>query len=40
MPLHGLHLCSAGTHPSGEIMGAPGYDGAHTLLDECVKAKQ
>lgn len=32
MPVKGLYLCGAGTHPGGGVMGAPGYNGAHAIL--------
>lgn len=32
MPLHGLYLCGAGTHPGGGIIGAPGYLAAREVL--------
>jgi phytoene dehydrogenase-like protein len=31
-PLPGLYLCGAGAHPGGCVMGAPGYNAAHTVL--------
>lgn len=31
-PLPGLYLCGAGTHPGGEVTGAPGHNAAHVLL--------
>jgi len=31
-PLPGLYLCGAGTHPGGEVTGAPGYNAAHAIL--------
>ncbi len=34
MPLKGLYLCGAGTHPGGGVMGAPGYNGAHAVLED------
>jgi phytoene dehydrogenase-like protein len=33
-PLQGLYLCGAGTHPGGEVSGAPGHNAAHVILDE------
>ena len=33
-PIDGLYLCGAGTHPGGGVTGAPGYNAAHTLLNE------
>ncbi len=34
MPLTGLYLCGAGTHPGGGVMGAPGYNAAHAVLED------
>lgn len=34
MPVRGLYLCGAGTHPGGGVMGAPGYNGAHAVLED------
>lgn len=31
-PIAGLYLCGAGTHPWGEVSGAPGHNAAHTVL--------
>ncbi len=31
-PLKGLYLCSAGTHPGGAVMGAPGHNAAQVVL--------
>ncbi len=31
-PVAGLYLCGAGTHPWGEVSGAPGYNAAHAIL--------
>ncbi|HLW46935.1 MAG TPA: NAD(P)/FAD-dependent oxidoreductase [bacterium] len=31
-PLRGLYLCGAGTHPGGEVTGAPGHNAANTIL--------
>jgi phytoene dehydrogenase-like protein len=33
-PLPGLYLCGAGTHPGGEVTGAPGHNAAHAILEE------
>lgn len=33
-PIEGLYLCGAGTHPGGEITGAPGYNAARAVLDD------
>ncbi|MBT8087184.1 MAG: NAD(P)/FAD-dependent oxidoreductase [Gammaproteobacteria bacterium] len=32
MPLDGLYLCGAGTHPGGGVSGAAGRNAAHTIL--------
>jgi phytoene dehydrogenase-like protein len=31
-PVAGLYLCGAGTHPGGEVTGAPGHNAAQALL--------
>ena len=31
-PVAGLYLCGAGTHPGGEVTGAPGHNAAHAIL--------
>lgn len=31
-PINGLYLCGAGTHPGGEVTGAPGHNAAHAVL--------
>ncbi len=31
-PIEGLYLCGAGTHPGGEVTGAPGHNAAKALL--------
>ena len=33
-PIDGLYLCGAGTHPGGEVSGAPGHNAAHVIIDE------
>lgn len=33
-PIAGLFMCGAGTHPGGDVTGAPGYNAAHAVLDE------
>ena len=33
-PIDGLYLCGAGTHPGGEVTGAPGHNAAHAILSE------
>ena len=32
-PVEGLYLCGAGTHPGGEVTGAPGHNAAHVVLE-------
>jgi phytoene dehydrogenase-like protein len=34
MPLRGLYLAGAGAHPGGGVSGAPGYNGAHAVLED------
>jgi phytoene dehydrogenase-like protein len=31
-PVRGLYLCSAGTHPGGGVIGAPGHNAAQTVI--------
>ena len=31
-PIENLYLCGAGTHPGGEVTGAPGHNAAHEVL--------
>jgi phytoene dehydrogenase-like protein len=33
-PIRGLYLCGSGAHPGGGVIGAPGYNGAHAILDD------
>ena len=33
-PVEGLYLCGAGTHPGGEVTGAPGHNAAHVVLGD------
>jgi phytoene dehydrogenase-like protein len=33
-PLRGLYLCGAGTHPGGEVTGAPGHNAAQAVLQD------
>ena len=33
-PIDGLYLCGAGTHPGGEVTGAPGHNAAATVLQD------
>ncbi len=34
MPVKGLYLAGAGAHPGGGVLGAPGYNGAHAVLED------
>ena len=36
-PVEGLWLCGAGTHPGGEVSGAPGHNAAHAILGDLGK---
>src|SRR5438093_4081473 len=38
-PVQGLYLCGAGTHPGGGVSGAPGYNGAHAVLEDWPRLK-
>lgn len=33
-PIQNLYLCGAGTHPGGEVTGAPGHNAAHVILED------
>lgn len=33
-PVRGLYLCSAGTHPGGGVIGAPGHNAAQAVLED------
>ena len=33
-PIDGLYLCGSGTHPGGEVTGAPGHNAAHVIIQE------
>jgi phytoene dehydrogenase-like protein len=33
-PIRGLYLCGAGTHPGGEVTGAPGHNAAQVVLSD------
>ena len=33
-PIGNLYLCGAGTHPGGEVTGAPGHNAAHMILKD------
>ncbi len=34
MPVGGLYMCGAGTHPGGGVLGAPGFNAAHVILED------
>ncbi len=36
-PIKNFYLCSAGTHPMGEVTGAPGHNAAHAILKDLQK---
>jgi len=36
-PIAGVYLCGAGTHPWGEVSGAPGHNAAHVVLADMGK---
>ncbi|KAL9229869.1 hypothetical protein vseg_005288 [Gypsophila vaccaria] len=36
-PLRGLYLCGSGAHPGGGVMGAPGRNAAHAVLEDIKK---
>jgi phytoene dehydrogenase-like protein len=36
-PLAGLYLCGAGTHPGGEVTGAPGHNAARAILKDLLR---
>lgn len=38
-PVPGLYLCGAGTHPGGEVSGAPGHNAARALLADLASAE-
>ncbi|HET7038010.1 MAG TPA: NAD(P)/FAD-dependent oxidoreductase [Thermomicrobiaceae bacterium] len=37
-PIRNLYLCGAGTHPGGEVTGAPGHNAAHVALRDLASA--
>lgn len=37
-PIAGLYMCGAGTHPGGEVSGAPGHNAAHAILKDLHRA--
>ena len=36
-PIRGLYLCGAGTHPGGEVTGAPGHNAARAILADLLR---
>jgi phytoene dehydrogenase-like protein len=38
-PVAGLYLCGAGSHPGGDVHGAPGYNAAQAALRELANDK-
>jgi phytoene dehydrogenase-like protein len=34
MPVGGLYMCGAGTHPGGGVLGAPGFNAAQVILED------
>ncbi len=38
-PIPGLYMCGAGTHPGGDVSGAPGHNAAQVVLGECKEAR-
>ncbi len=39
MPVRGLYLCGAGTHPGGGVTGAPGHNAAQVVLEDWPQLK-
>ncbi|XP_077233339.1 FAD/NAD(P)-binding oxidoreductase family protein isoform X1 [Tasmannia lanceolata] len=37
-PVRGLYLCGSGTHPGGGVMGAPGRNAAHVVLQDMKRS--
>ncbi|KAK9108854.1 hypothetical protein Sjap_016914 [Stephania japonica] len=37
-PLRGLYLCGGGAHPGGGVMGAPGRNAAHVVLEDMKRS--
>ena len=33
-PVRGLYMCGSGTHPGGEVTGAPGHNAAHVIMED------
>jgi phytoene dehydrogenase-like protein len=40
MPIEGLYLCGAGTHPGGGVTGAPGHNAAHAVIADLKGERQ
>jgi phytoene dehydrogenase-like protein len=38
-PIHGYYQCGSGTHPGGCVMGAPGRNAAHRILEDRAAAE-
>jgi phytoene dehydrogenase-like protein len=38
-PVRALYMCGACTHPGGGVMGAPGYNAAHEILDDVRRGR-
>ncbi|KAM3709532.1 hypothetical protein ACJW31_02G179000 [Castanea mollissima] len=36
-PIRGLYMCGSGSHPGGGVMGAPGHNAAHVVLQDLKK---
>lgn len=36
-PIRGLYMCGSGSHPGGGVMGAPGRNAAHVVLQDVKK---
>lgn len=36
-PVRGLYMCGSGSHPGGGVMGAPGRNAAHVVLEDVKK---
>ncbi|OIT32006.1 prolycopene isomerase, chloroplastic [Nicotiana attenuata] len=37
-PVEGLYLCGSGAHPGGGVMGAPGRNAAHVVIEDLKKS--
>ncbi len=40
MPLPGLYLCGSAAHPGGGVLGAPGYNAAHVILEDLHHSRE